>query len=308
MRRQLPLMATVGVFLMLVIVASLRYEGFLSAGVFLNLLRDNAFLGIAAVGLTFVILSGGIDLSVGSVIGFTSIFVGTLIEKRSMSPGLAIGLALAIGAGFGAAMGALIARFALPPFLVTLAGMFFARGLAFLISLETISLDDPLYMSVGGQPYALPSLFGVTLLGGLYLLHLRPFGRTVFALGGSEPSALLMGLPVRKVKVGVYALSGFCSALAGVAHGFYTSAGNATAGTTLELDAIAAVVIGGTLLTGGYGSLIGTLLGVLLLGVIQTAITFEGTLSSWWTKIVIGVLVLVFVLLQRVVQGRGARA
>jgi simple sugar transport system permease protein len=300
--RHIPLVATLLVFLVTVGAASARYPHFLSVDVFRDLLRDNAFLGIAAVGMTFVILTGGIDLSVGAVIGFTSNFVATLVENRHLSPAIVIPLALAIGSGFGAAMGGVIARYNLPPFLVTLAGMFLARGAGFITGLESIALTHPLYVSLGAQPLALPGLFLVVVVSGGLMLRYRPFGRTIYALGGNESSARLMGLPVDRAKVGVYALSGFCAALAGVAHGFYTASGNSSAGVGLELDAIAAVVIGGTLLTGGVGSLLGTFFGVLLLGVIQTIITFEGTLSTWWTKIVIGALLMLFIGLQRLIQ------
>ncbi len=304
-RTHVPLLATVAVFVLLYAAAALRYEGFLSARVFTNLLRDNAFLGLAAIGMTFVILAGGIDLSVGAMVGCTSILLGKLINL-GWHPLPAVMVALGLGAGAGAGMGALIRHFALPPFLVTLAGMFLLRGLAFVISLETVTIQHPLYSAVADFGLAVfPAtaiVFLLVLAAAIFVAHYTRFGRNVYAIGGNEQSALLMGLPVGATKVRLYALSGFCSALAGVLYTFYTSAGNASAGTMLELDAIAAVVIGGTLLSGGVGYVFGTLVGVLIFGVIQTIITFEGTLSSWWTKIVIGVLLLLFILLQRLVQ------
>jgi len=257
-----------------------------------------------------VILAGGIDLSAGAMVGFTSILIARLTEQQ-VHPLLAMAAALAIGTGFGACMGALIRFAALPPFLVTLAGMFFARGLGFMVSLETITIKHRLYGAISDfSPQSVPVtavLFLVALIAAVYVAHHTTFGRAVYAIGGNEQSALLMGLPVGRTKVQVYALSGFCSALAGVTYTFYTSSGNATAGTMLELDAIAAVVIGGTLLSGGVGYVFGTLIGVLILGVIQTIITFEGTLSSWWTKIAIGLLLLGFILLQRFLQSPAAR-
>jgi len=303
-KKHLSLLATISVFLLMVIGASLKFKGFFSLDVFVNLVRDNAFLGVAAVGMTFVILSGGIDLSVGGMIGFTSVLVGSLITKQHLGPGLSIGIALAVGSLIGCGMGFVIGKFELPPFLVTLAGMFLTRGLALIVSRETVSIDNPFYDKISAAKFALPSIFLVVLLVGLYLAHFRRFGRAVYAIGGSESSALLMGLPVRNTKLKVYALSGFCSALAGVLYTFYRSGGDPNAATGLELDTIAAVVIGGTLLSGGVGSLIGTLFGVLILGVIQTAIDFQGTLSSWWSKIVIGGLLLVFILLQKALSIR----
>lgn len=307
-KRNLPLLATIIVFVLMVVAGSLRYPNFLSFQVFFNLLKDNAYLGITAVGMTFVILSGGIDLSVGAVIGLSGVLTAKLIESAHLHPLLAVAIVLLVGTVFGSGMGTVISKFDLPPFLVTLAGMFLARGAAFLISLESISITNPLFMKIALIKWALPALFLIVLVKGLFLLHLRPFGRNVLAIGGNESSALLMGLPVARTKIAIYALSGLCSALAGVAFSVYTTSGDATAGTLNELDAIAAVVIGGTLLTGGVGGLVGTFFGVLLLGLIQTAITFEGTLSSWWAKIAIGVLLLLFILLQRLAQGRRAPA
>jgi simple sugar transport system permease protein len=139
-----------------------------------------------------------------------------------------------------------------------------------------------------------------------WVLHLTRFGRTVYAVGGSEASALLMGLRVARVKVGVYVVSGFCSALAGLLFSLYMLSGYSLHAVGMELDAIAAVVIGGTLLVGGRGMVLGSLLGVLVLGTIQTFISFDGTLSSWWTKISIGVLLLVFVVMQRFFTRRQA--
>jgi simple sugar transport system permease protein len=296
--------ATTLVWLLLLGAASIRYEGFFSWAVFLNLLRDNAFLGVAAVGMTYVILSGGIDLSVGAMVGFISILIGSLVTNHGWPAPIAIAVALLVGIVFGAAMGLVIAFIELPPFLVTLAGMFLARGLGFVISLETISIGGRFYSAVGDFASLTAILFFATLIVGHFIAHQTRFGRAVYAIGGNEQSALLMGVPVKWTKVRIYALSGFCSALAGIVYTFYTSSGNANAGTMLELDAIAAVVIGGTPLVGGVGYVLGTLIGVLILGTIQTIITFEGTLSSWWTKIAIGVLLLAFIMLQKFVQQR----
>jgi ribose/xylose/arabinose/galactoside ABC-type transport system permease subunit len=196
---------------------------------------------------------------------------------------------------------------------VTLAGMFLARGLCYLISIDSISIGEEFFTSVSQTriplgPDASLSIGAVIALAvvavGIWLAHFTQFGRTVYAIGGNEQSALLMGLPVRSTLVGIYALSGFCSALAGVVFAFYMLSGYGLHAVGLELDAIAAVVIGGTLLAGGVGYVFGTLFGVLMLGLIQTLIMFDGTLSSWWTKIVIGALLLVFCVLQRLFEAR----
>jgi ribose/xylose/arabinose/galactoside ABC-type transport system permease subunit len=305
---RLTMFATLGTFLLLVLLASLRYKGFFSPGVFINLIDDNAFLGIAAIGLTFVILTGGIDLSVGSMIGLSSIGLATLVEHHGVHPAWATAIVLGFGIVFGAFMGSLIWFFELPPFLVTLAGMFLARGLAYSISLESVQLVHPFYAWIGGirlplaDKVSLPAmalvLIVMTLLASYVSIFTR-FGRNVFAVGGSMPSAILMGLPVRRTQILVYTCGGFFSALAGVVYTIYTASGNATAGFGLELDAIAAVVIGGTLLQGGSGSLLGTFLGVMILGVIQTIVTFENTVSTWWTKIAVGTLLCGFIVLQK---------
>ncbi|MGD8453495.1 MAG: sugar ABC transporter permease YjfF [Phycisphaerae bacterium] len=309
-RQHVPLVATTVVCLLLYGAASLRYDGFCSWAVLLNLFRDNAFLGLAAIGMTFVILSGGIDLSVGAMVGCTSILLATLMQRCELTPFVAIPAVLMFGAALGLGMGAVVHFFGLPPFLVTLAGMFLARGIGFVIDMETVSIRQPLYDWIDDVSFTffpiMVIVFLAALLAALYVAHQTRFGRAVYAVGGSESSALLMGLPVGRTKVGVYTLSGFCSAMAGVLYTFYTSSGNPNAGTMLELDAIAAVVIGGTLLTGGVGNVFGTLIGVLIFGIIQTAITFEGTLSSWWTRIAIGGLLLAFILLQKLVQSGAA--
>jgi len=314
--KYLPLSVTVTLFLAMSGAGSLAYDGFFSGQVFLNLLIDNAFLCIVAVGMTFVILSGGIDLSVGSVIALTTMVSAALVEKAHWSPAVVVPLVLLMGTAFGALQGVLIERFRLQPFLVTLAGMFLARGLCYLISIDSISITHPGYAAV--SEWRLPLGSEASLSAGalialvvvavaVFVAHGTPFGRTVYAIGGSEHSAVLMGLPVRATLVGVYTLSGFCSALAGVVFTLYMLSGYGLHAVGLELDAIAAVVIGGTLLTGGTGFVIGTLFGVLILGIIQTLIMFDGTLSSWWTRIVIGGLLFVFCLLQRVFESGKSR-
>lgn len=315
--KYLPLAATVSLFVTMATLGSVLYTGFFSAQVFLNLLIDNAFLIVVAVGMTFVILSGGIDLSVGSVVALTTMVSASLVEHHGWSIGAVIPLVLAMGTAFGAFMGFLIERFRLQPFIVTLAGMFLARGLCYLISIDSISIADASYAQVSQTRIPLwpdaslsvgAAIAIAVLLAAVFIAHCTGFGRAVYAIGGSEQSAVLMGLPVRGTLIGVYTLSGFCSALAGVIFTFYMLSGYGLHAVGLELDAIAAVVIGGTLLTGGVGYVAGTLFGVLMLGIIQTLIAFDGTLSSWWTRIVVGLLLFAFCLLQRLLARRAPKA
>lgn len=314
-RQWLPLGVTLGLFTAMAAYGGIAYDGFFTPQVMLNLLIDNAFLCIVAVGMTFVILSGGIDLSVGAVIALTTMLCAWGVERMQWNPWLVISGVLLMGTAFGALMGVLIQRFRLQPFIVTLAGMFLARGLCYLISIDSISITEPVFSAAsqariavwGEASLSIGALIALAVVAiAMFVAHRTQFGRTVYAIGGNEQSALLMGLPVRATLVGVYTLSGFCSALAGVVFTFYMLSGYGLHAVGLELDAIAAVVIGGTLLAGGVGYVFGTLVGVLTLGIVQTLIMFDGTLSSWWTRIVIGALLFAFCLLQRVFEaGRG---
>ncbi len=306
--RLLPLAVTVALFALLYGAGAYHFDGFFSLQVFLNFFIDNAFLAITAIGMTFVILSGGIDLSVGSVIALTTMVSAALVEHRGFSPAVVIPLVLAMGSAIGLVMGLVIQYFRVQAFIATLAGMFLARGLCYLISIDSITIENTFYADVAAFRIPLPFETSITLnvvialvvlAVAIYLAHFTRFGRTVYAIGGNEQSALLMGLPVARTKVLVYTFNGFCSALAGVVFTFYMLSGYGLHAQGMELDAIAAVVIGGTLLTGGSGYVVGTLFGVLIYGTIQTILSFQGDLSSWWTKIVIGLLLLAFCLLQQ---------
>jgi len=310
MRRLLPVFVTSAVFVVGFVLCSLQFPNFASTRVVANLLTDNAFLGIVAVGMTFVIISGGIDLSIGSVIGFPTVFLAITIERLGVPPLVAFALVLGICVLFGAAMGAVIHYFEMPAFIVTLAGMFLARGAAFLMSTESIPINAPLYTDIGMFTIHLPGggrlpLIAMIMLAvffvGAVLLHFTRFGTNVYALGGSRQSTALMGVRVAPTIIRVYVLSSVLAGLSGIVFSFYTAAGYALSAVGVELDTIAAVVIGGTLLTGGAGFMFGTLMGLLIQGVIQTYITFDGNLSSWWTKIVTGLLLFAFIAFQQTV-------
>jgi ribose/xylose/arabinose/galactoside ABC-type transport system permease subunit len=291
---------------------SVRYENFGTTQVALNLFVDNAHLIVLAVGMTFVILTGGIDLSAGAVVALSTVIAAAMLQAGWPAP-VAVLTVLATGALLGWAMGAAVHHLQLQPFIVTLAGMFLARGLCFVISVPSIPIRDPFFTSVAVDAIELPGGTFITysvvvalavVAVAAWVLHRTRFGRTVYAVGGNENSAALMGLAVGRTKVGVYVISGTCSALAGLLFTFYMLSGYSLHAIGMELDAIAAVVIGGTLLVGGAGYVFGSLLGVLVLGTIQALIAFDGGLSSWWTKITIGALLLVVVVVQRVTTRR----
>ena len=311
--RYIPLFATAVVMIGLFLLGAFQFPNFGSLRVVINLFGDNAFLGVAAIGATFVILSGGIDLSVGSVVAFTGILIASLVG-HGCDPRLALLTAVLIGSAFGAGTGWLIHAFELPPFLVTLGGMFLMRGLSFVVHDQSLAIKHPFYsetiaslaMPLGPRlsiPFtAVCLVFAVT--AATFISVYTRFGRNVYALGSDEASARLMGVPVGRTKVMIYALAGCFSALGGCVATCYMQSGNPASFVGLELDAIAAVVIGGTLLTGGVGFVPGTLMGVLILGLIQTLITFQGNLNTWWTKIAVGVLLLLFIVLQKVISAR----
>jgi galactofuranose transport system permease protein len=315
-RKYLPVLTSFALLVLMFVIGAIRYPTFGSGQVILNIFVDNSFLLPLAVGMTFVILTGGIDLSVGAVAALGTVLCGTLIEKQGWSPYMVLPLVLLVGALLGLAMGCMIHYFEIQPFIVTLAGLFLARGLCYAITIDSVTITDPTFsrwaqgtVRAGDLFLTTGAIVGLVVVAiGLYVLHYTRLGRGVYAIGGSKQSALLMGLPVARTTVAVYTISGFCAALGGILLSFYTLSGFGNLAIGMELDAIAAVVIGGTLLTGGSGYLAGTVVGVMVLGLIQTLISYDGTLSSWWTRIFIASLLLAFILLQRLVFARGNRA
>lgn len=309
------------VVIMLVVGAQL-YPNFTSGQALLDLLNKNAFLIPLAIGMTFVIISGGIDLSVGSVMALGSVMAATLL-RAGWSPWTVIPIVLLSGSVLGSAVGYMISKFHIQPFIATLASMFLARGLCLMITDRSIAIDDPFFQKLNlaqiglwettttnlrgrtrvSEVYTTPAVIIALalLLAGFVVLHYTRFGRTVYAVGGSDHSAGLMGLPVDRTKISVYAISGFCASLAGLLFSFYTASADPLAGIGYELNAIAAVVIGGTLLAGGSGYILGSLLGVLTLGIIYAYKEFDGDLNTGWTRIMIGVLVLFFIAFQRLI-------
>lgn len=303
-----PLLTTILVFILVYFIGGQLYPAMQKPQVFFNLFINNASLLLVSIGMTFVILSGGIDLSVGGMIALISTASAALL-KMGVSPFVVIPLMIVIGIVFGTTMGSIIHFLKVQPFIATLMGLFFARGVAYLISLSSVTITDPVYKFLALTPIPLPFFANtyiyiptliplVMLLVAIYLSFFTRFGRTLYAIGNNEQSALLMGLPVARTKILAYTFSGFCSALAGIVFSISLLAGYGQFATGMELDAIASVVIGGTLLTGGVGNVVGTLFGVLIYGTIVSILQFNGTLSSWWTRIGVGILTLIFIGIQ----------
>ncbi|OKH76438.1 ABC transporter permease [Mycobacterium sp. SWH-M1] len=306
--RYLSPLASLALFVVMFTAVVTRFDFASPTQVFLNLLVDNSYLIVLAVGMTFVLLTGGIDLSVGSVVALSTVIVATTLRAGWPTP-LALATVLVVGPALGLVMGLVIEFFDVQPFIVTLAGMFLARGLCYVISVDTLPIDDPVMRAVGlNYVYLYEDKFIrwtvvialVVVVVAAYTLHQTRFGRTVYAVGGNRQSAQLMGLSASRARVGVYAISGFCAALAGLLLAMQKLSGYSLNGIGLELDAIAAAVIGGVLLSGGVGFVLGSLIGVLVLGTIGTFVT-AANLDSYWTRIMTGVLLLIFVLVQRLV-------
>jgi galactofuranose transport system permease protein len=305
--KYLPFLATIAVFSVLFVTGGLLYNNFMSTLVLGDILADNAFIITAAIGTTFVILSGGIDLSIGSMIGFVGVAMANL-DVIGWHPLASAALMLGFGLIFGALQGLIIDFCEIQPFIVTLAGLFLLRGACFMINLDSVPIRHPFVASFAAASIPLPGggflassalVMLAALAVAIVIAHFTRFGANVYAIGGDRISAALMGVPMRRTTVAVYALGGVYSALGGVIYALYTSSGYPLAGTGNELTAIASVVLGGTLLTGGVGMVAGTLFGGMILGLIATLINFNGSLNGAWIMISGGVLLFLFIVMQR---------
>lgn len=315
------LLITIVLFFVMYLIGILVFKdkGFAKPQVFLNLFISNAGLIVIAAGMTMVMIAGGIDISVGSVVALTCMMLAWMMEVKGIGAVPALILVLLMGLVFGLAQGYLIAYLKVQPFIVSLAGMFFARGMTAMISQEMISVKNATFQSwakakinltfLGGTvnkkgvvtyPFIYPGVLIalVVLVIVFVVLKFTKFGRTIYAVGGNEQSAMMMGLNVKRTKLLVYVANGFLCSLGGFLFCLNTCAGFVEQAKGFEMEAIASAVIGGTLLTGGVGNVFGSLFGVLIKGTIETFITFQGTLSSWWTKITIAALLAFFIILQ----------
>jgi len=309
--KYLPLTATVVVFVALFALGGLLYNNFVSTLVLGDILADNAFIIIAAIGTTFVIISGGIDLSIGSMIGFVGVVMANL-DVVGWHPLASGAMMLVFGLAYGALVGLIIDFCDIQPFIVTLAGLFLLRGSCFMINLDAVPIrhdfvHDFASVSVplpgGGDLHSSALVMLAAWVVAMVIAHFSRFGANVYAIGGDKTSAALMGVPMRRTMIGIYALGGFYSALGGVIYALYTSSGYPLAGTGNELTAIASVVLGGTPLTGGIGMVGGTLFGGMIFGLIATLINFNGSLNGAWIMIIGGVLLFLFIVLQRFLVG-----
>ena len=315
------LIVTICLFIVMYIAGIVIYsdKGFGKMQTFLNMLIDNAGLLIAASGMTLVMIAGGIDISVGSMVCLVCMILSYSMERLGAPSLAACAAVLLLGVLFGALHGWLISYMKLQPFIVTLAGLFFYRGIAAVISSDQISIkinktflaiaENKINIFLGSTvnkhgvrmyPYVHPTVVIalITVAVIWFMLKYTRFGRNLFAIGGNEQSALLMGINVNRTKFMAYTLEGFLASLAGLVFCLNTTSGFVEQARGFEMDAIASAVIGGTMLTGGVGTIVGTVFGVLIKATIETLIRCQGTLSSWWNKIVLSTILCFFIVLQ----------
>lgn len=319
------LFVTIALFVIMYAAGAVYFAdaGFAKPQMFLNLFISNAGLIVISLGLTLVMITGGIDISVGSVTALVAMASAYLMEIAGASAYTALFISILIGVGFGLVQGYLISYLDIQPFIVTLAGLFFGRGMTAVISKQMISIKNEtflawanykIYLPIGThnkkgvfQPaYIYPTVIIAILALVLIAITLKytKFGRRLYAIGGSQQSSLMMGLNVRRTKFQAYLLNGFLVGLGGFLFTLNSCAGFVEQAKGLEMDAISASVIGGTLLSGGVGNPVGTLFGVLIKGTISSLITTQGTLSSWWVRIALSSLLCFFIVLQSIIFSR----
>lgn len=325
------LLITVGLFIMLYLLGYIMYgvlevKGFEKLQTFLDILRTNAALICIACGMTCVMLTGGIDISVGSVVAMDCMILAVGMEQKNLSPTLLIPLVLLIGVAFGLAQGYLIGYLGIQPFIVTMAGMFFARGMTAMIctdqvnitvknwfkDLATVRINMPFnigaYVNRKGKlmvPYVDVPVLVALLIVVLVFLMLRytRTGRSMYAVGGNQQSAAMMGLNTKRTKMLTYMLSSFLCSVGGICYCMNTMCGTTTQALGLEMKAISSAVIGGTLLTGGVGNVFGSFVGVLINGTISSIVSFNADLTRLGgtvPNVVSAFLLFLFIMLQAI--------
>ena len=297
------------VFFIFFAFGSIRYKNFFAMQTIYNILMDNSHLLIVSLAQTLVLVSGGIDLSVGALLAFNFTAAAHLLTNMQAPVFLVVLIVIGVGVLVGALNGYLIAYKGFQPFIATLSTQFLMRGACYMVSTDTIVISNPEILKLSIFKLRLPGgyvTFGVIVAAIMFVAYCfitkkSKFGRNVYAVGGNEVSADMMGIRIKRTRLQVYMLSGLTTAIASIVFAVYILSSYGLHAQTLHLDAVSSAVIGGTLTTGGVGNVVGTLFGVLTNGIIQTLITFLGTMTSGWSKITIAVLLLIFILLQRLI-------
>ena len=321
----LLLTITIVVFFLMYIGAVLfQGGGFLKPQTFFNILNNQAALIITACGMSIVMITGGIDISVGGVVALVSMSCAVWLDKKDGNVFTAILLALAIGLAFGVVQGFLVAYLDIQPFIVTLAGMFFARGMTTIVNTKPFNVAHEGFNELKMTRVKIPGL-GSTNRIGVYVdayveigvvvailivialfcvLRWTKLGRSFYAVGGNKQSALMLGINVKRTKFIAHLMCGLLAGIGGYIYFLHVGSGSATHAVGAEMDAIASSIIGGTMLTGGVGNIVGTLFGVMSLGTIQNIVASAGLDEAWWIGITRAAMLCLFLVIQSLVIAR----
>ncbi len=316
------LLITISLFVLLYVISTILFadSNFAKFSVFFNLINNKAYLLMLALGLTAVMITGSIDISVGAVTGLVSMVIAVMLRSEGVSAVWAIPVALGIGLAFGLAQGFLVAYMEIQPFIVTLSGMFFARGMISVINTKSVPITDSLFMSWSGAKVYIPFLANERKNGTLDVAYLTPaavvaiivlivliimhkktkFGRSLYAIGGNPQSALLMGINVKRTKLMAHVLCGLLAGIGGLLFTLLSPSGNPGNGYGYEIDAISSGVIGGVMLSGGVGLPIGTFFGVLINALIERVVPLLGIVDASWPRIITSAFLFAFIVLQSV--------
>lgn len=323
------LLITISLFVLLYAISAFLFvdSNFAKFSVFFNLFNNKAYLLMLALGVTVVLIAGSIDISVGGVTGLVSMVIAVMLTGNEGSAVWMIPVALGIGVAFGIVQGFLVSYLGIQPFIVTLTGMFFARGMISVINTESVPISNQLFMSWSSAKVYIPFLFNERKNGTLDVAYLTPaaivaivvlivliivlkktkFGRSLYAIGGNPQSALLMGINVKRTKFMAHVLCGLLAGIGGFLFTLFAPSGNPGNGYGYEIDAISASVIGGVMLSGGVGLPIGTLFGVLINALIERVVPMLGIVDASWPRVITSAFLFAFIVLQSVFSGVGKK-
>lgn len=315
-------------FLMYIGAIVFQGEGFLKPQTFLSMLNANGALIITSCGMSLVMITGGIDISVGGVVALVSMCSAVYLDYHNGSILGAVLISLGIGLAFGIVQGYLVAYLDIQPFIVSLAGMFFARGMTTIVNTNPFNVQNKAFVALKDTRVIVPGLGSVNKLGRyvdayveigvvvallvvilmFIMLRWTKLGRGFYAVGGSQQSALMLGINVRRTKFLSHLICSLLAGIAGFVYFLHVGSGSASHAMGMEMNAIASSIIGGTMLTGGVGNIIGTLFGVLSLSTIQNIVSSAGLDQAWWTGITIAAMLCLFLVIQSVVMARKKKA
>lgn len=302
-------------------------KGFLKPQTFMNILNANAPLIIVSCGMCLVMITGGIDISVGGVTALVTMCCAVYLDFGGGNVWVSLLISIAIGLAFGLVQGFLVAYLNIQPFIVTLAGMFFARGMTTIVHTAPFNVENEAFVALKNTRITVPGLGSVNKIGkyvNAYIeigvivailvviimfcfLHWSKRGRHFYAVGGNNQSALMLGINVKKTKFFAYVICGLLAGIGGYVYFLHVGSGAATNAAGMEMNAIASSIIGGTMLTGGVGNPIGALFGVLSLSTIQNIVSSAGLQDAWWTGITIAAMLCLFLVVQSIVMARKKR-